>query len=78
MPLTYHRDLPTASPDPHEACESRIRFLAEQCAELAVENDAFSAALTDLLQDFANVVTHRDVLLREHGLLRLRVRREAA
>jgi hypothetical protein len=78
MSTVYHRDPRVATPDPHEACEERVRFLAEQCAELAIENNAFSAALTDLLKDFADVVTHRDVLLREHRLLRLRGRREAA
>ena len=50
MVHTYHCDRVTATPDLHEACEERVRFLAEQCAEL--------------LADLERMKARRDLLLR--------------
>ena len=55
MAHTYTSDLATASPD-HAACEERVRFLAEQCAEL--------------LEDLERIRTHRDRVLRQLVQLR--------
>ena len=48
---SYTSDPTCASPDPHEGCEERVRFLAEQCAEL--------------LRDLERMKARRDFVLRQ-------------
>lgn len=65
---TYRHSAALTSSD-HCACEARIEHLAHQAAELVVENERLTHALTDLLEDYATALAHRRTLLRAIRLL---------